>query len=54
MDPGFPLGGGSDPRGRRRQHKILPNFPKKEHEIEPYILATLLCRPVDKCPNAEI
>ena len=26
-DPGFPVGGGANPRGGR-QHTILPNFPK--------------------------
>ena len=32
-DPGFPRGGDANsPRGR--QHTILPNFPKKLHEIE--------------------
>ena len=27
-DPGFPLGGGTSPRGGGAQHTILPNFPK--------------------------
>ena len=32
-DPGFPRGGGANSPGGR-QHTILPNFPKKVHEIE--------------------
>ena len=33
QDPGFPRGGGADSPGGC-QHTILPNFPKKLHEIE--------------------
>ena len=36
-DPGFRVGGGFDPTGGC-QHTILPNFPKKLHEIEKKIL----------------
>ena len=28
-DPGFPRGGGANPREGGRHHTILPNFPKK-------------------------
>ena len=28
-DPGFPVGGGTDPLGGGCQHTILSNFPKK-------------------------
>ena len=27
-DPGFPVGGDANPSGGRRQHTILPDFPK--------------------------
>ena len=32
-DPGFPVGGGADPRGGR-QHMIFVKFSEKLHEIE--------------------
>ena len=34
-DPGFPLGGGANPRGGR-QHTILPNFPKNCMELKEF------------------
>ena len=34
VDPGFPRGGGPKPPGGDHQHTILPNVPKKPHEME--------------------
>ena len=34
-DPGFPRGGGASPPGRR-QHTILPNFPKNCTELKEF------------------
>ena len=33
-DPGFPIGGGANPRGEGRQHTNLPDFPKNYIKIK--------------------
>ena len=35
-DPGFPVGGGANPRGGGRQHMILPNFVKNYMKLRKF------------------
>ena len=41
------LGGGANPSSGEHQHIILPNFPKKLHEIEKNLVCGGVCR---ECP----
>ena len=36
-DPGFPVGGGANPRGGGRQHMILPNFEKNCMKLRKFL-----------------
>ena len=38
VDPGFPVGGGSNPPGGDRQYTNLSDFPQKMHKIKKILI----------------